>query len=244
VKESYVLFNNGSLTRGMFNLSNPNDINFTSTSNQHVDRINVGSSADFNKDGIPDLIIGNNSGIKILESISIGNYKSGINFSPSDDFKKSCGNNATPYSYITAQDLDGDGVTEIVASYNCEWAQNEFQVLKRDNGSWKDVTSTYFPDQSINRKNQEGGWCYKIIFEDLDNDGKKDLICNSGRGFGWDTNNVFWFNKDGKFMYNDMQLTNRNRSGWHTPITLNNNRYLLGLITSNSKIDIVAWKIK
>jgi hypothetical protein len=243
VMESYVLFNNANLTRGTFNLSNSTDINFVNTSNQHGDRINVGSSADFNNDGIPDIIIGNNSGIKILESINVGNYKSGINFTPSDDFKKFCGNNATPHSYITTQDLDSDGIPEIITSYSCEWAQNEFQVLKRDNGTWKDVTSTYFSDQSINRKNQDG-WCYKIIFEDLNNDGKKDLICNSGRGFGWDTNNVVWLNKDGKFVYNDMQLVNRNRTGWHTPVTLNNNRYLLGLITSNTKIDIVAWKIR
>ena len=243
VMESYVLFNNGKLTRGILNLANSSDINFTTTSNQHADRINVGSSADFNKDGIPDLVIGSNSGIRILESSNIGDYKSSAIFYPSDDFKKFCGNHATPYSYIATQDLDGDGQLEVIASYSCEWAQNEFQVLKRDNGTWKDVSAAYFPDQSINRRNQDG-WCYKIIFEDLDNDGKKDLICNSGRGFGWDTNNVFWLNKNGMFAYRDIQISNRNRTGWHTPVTLNSGRYLVGLITSNTTIDIVAWKIR
>lgn len=243
VAESYVLFNTGTLNRGMVTLANPADINFATTLSGIDNRITVGTSADFNNDRIPDLVIADNSKIKILESNGIGNYKSAVMFYPSDNFKQFCGTNPLPYSYISTQDLDSDGVPEIVASYSCSWAHNEFQILKKDNGTWKDVTVTYFPDQSINRKNQDG-WCYKIMFEDLDNDGKKDLVCNSGRGFWWDTNNAIWLNKDGKFVYTDVQLANRRQSAWHTPVTLNNHRYLLGLVTIGNKVDVVGWKIR
>lgn len=242
VAESYVLFNTGTLTQGTFKLENPSDINFTLTDNLRTNRINVGASADFNRDSIPDLVIGDHGKIKILESAGVGNYKSAVLFYPNEDFKKFCGSDILPYSYISTQDLDGDSLPEIIASYSCNWTQNEFQVLKKDNGIWKDVTTSYFPDQSINRKNHDG-WCYKILFEDVDADGKKDLICSTGRGFGWDTNNVFWLNKDGKFAYKDVQLADRRPSGWHTPVTLNNRRYILGLITVNRKVDILAWKL-
>ncbi len=243
VMESYVLFNEVKLRQGTFSLSKFNDINFTSTDNLIDNRLTVGSSSDFNKDGVPDLVVADNSKIKILESDGVAKYKPSILFYPSDDFKKFCGSNPLPYSYISTQDLNADGVNEIIASYSCSWNYNEFQVLRKNNEAWKDVTSDYFSDQSINRKNQDG-WCYKIIFEDLDLDGKKDLICNSGRGFGWETNNVIWMNTSGKFVYKDLQFVNRRSSGWHTPVTLNSHRYIIGLVKSGSKVDVVGWKIR
>jgi hypothetical protein len=102
----------------------------------------------------------------------------------------------TPYSYVSFYDIDGDGESEIIASLlnqskDLGWLGQYFQVLKRVNGIWTDITDSVFPNQD-GIQSMPAEWCYRVQILDFDKDGKLDLLCSAY------TSNIWSFN-DGIF---------------------------------------------
>jgi hypothetical protein len=163
----------------------------------------VANSTDLNGDGIPDIVLGNNGSVTILESNGVLSYnKSQTVLAPAKyvEMINATGNClinnvvcTLPYSYIAFYDIDGDGQTEIIASLlnqerNFNWRGQYFQALKKVNGVWIDITDSVFPNQSTNQSNS-GEWCYKIQFADFNNDGKLDMLCSFYKSAVWTFNN-------------------------------------------------------
>ena len=175
----------------------------------HTDRGEhlVGGSADINGDGIPDIVIGNVGFITILESESVLNYKKSqiipapFEYTSLVNSKFNCmKDNANlcmiPYTYINFYDVDGDGQQEIIATLSYQdatgsWMGVYFQVLKRNNNIWIDITETVFPNQNASNP-IKGEWCYRTQFFDFDNDGSLDILCSFYTSSIWTfSNNKF-----------------------------------------------------
>jgi hypothetical protein len=226
--ESYVLFNNGSsgLIPGTLNI--PDEvINFTKSTFDKDLRLYVGHSADFNRDGWPDLVISNHKNLFILESKG----KTG-EFSPAQVIgPPSALSNCqfTPSSAITSLDLDEDGINEIIASSACDLYTAYFRVFKRNpSGIWEDKSSILLGDQTANTRIVNDGWCYKFELADINWDGKKDLICQSVIGQGTGPNNVFWLNINGKLQDARITLPDSWYSGFQTMVEHPNGSGILG----------------
>ena len=216
--ESYVIFNNGSsgLTSGTLNI--PNEvINFTKSTSDMDLRLYVGHSADFNRDGWPDLVISNHKNIFILESKGkTGEFSPAQVIGPPSALSK-C--QFTPASAITSLDLDEDGINEIIASSTCDLYTAYFRVFKRNtSGIWEDKSSIFLGDQTANTRIVNDGWCYKFELADINWDGKKDLICQSVIGQGTGPNNVFWLNINGKLQDAKVTLPDSWYSGFQTMV--------------------------
>jgi hypothetical protein len=252
VKESnsYIVYGT-SFTKSMINMDNPADI---LTPAGQSNRISVGGTSDFNKDGVPDIVVTRGQEITIMESKAVGSYKIGQRVSPPTSLRQTCAGNIA-YSFVSMHDIDNDGTDEIFASYACgegSWTDQRFQVVKRIGNVWTDVTSQVIPNQT-GYAGRKGHWCWKIVFEDINNDGKKDIICNSLAGFNSSTNNVFWMQQaNGTFEFKDLQLKNKAGTGMHIVVTLGGERYLLGVgadysyrpPTMNDYVKITGWKLK
>lgn len=241
--ESYVLFNFGvsGLKKGVLEI--PDEIiNFTKSNFERDLRLYVGHSADFNKDGKADLVISNHRNLYILESTGAGTGK----FLPAQIFSPpiKC-SDSNPYSAITSYDLDGDGVEEIIASNACDLGGAYFQVFKRDrNGVWSDKTNDFVGEQAANKKLVDG-WCYKFEIFDLNADGVRDLICQSVRGMGTPTNNIFWLGGS-KFEFSNASLKDGNWTAFQTVVRNRDGIYILGFKYGMGYPDITIkrWKIR
>jgi len=228
--ESYVLFNNGisGLKPGILNI--PNEvINFTKSSFDKDLRLYVGHSADFNRDGWPDLVISNHKNIFVLESKGkAGEFLPAQIIGPPSALSN-C--QFTPASAITSLDLDEDGINEIIASSTCDLNTAYFRVFKRNSsGIWEDKSSIFLGDQTANTSIGDG-WCYKFELADINWDGKKDLICQSVRGQGPGPNNVFWLNINGKLQDAKIVLRDSWYSGFQTMVEHPTGSGILGLNT-------------
>jgi hypothetical protein len=241
--ESYVLFNYGinGLKKGILEI--PDDvINFKKSNLQRDKRLYVGHSADFNKDGKADLVISDHRNIYILESsvAGIGKFLSAQIFSPPTKCTDS-----NPYSAIISNDIDGDGIEEIIASNACDLNGAYFQIFKRDQkGIWSDKTNDFVGDQTANFKLSDG-WCYKFEIFDLNADGVRDLICQSVRGMGTPTNNILWL-RGSKFEFSNVTLQDGNWTGFHTVVKNKDGTYILGFRYQMGKpnLSIFRWKIR
>lgn len=164
----------------------------------------IGNATDLNKDGIPDVVLGTNYGLLVMESVGKLSYgKVQQVTAPAGYYSKFDASNCltfvhsnkcvTPYSFVTFYDVDGDGQPEIIASLLNQsktngWSGQYFQALKKVNGTWVDITDSVFPDQSGSQSG-EGEWCYRIQLVDFNNDGKLDLLCNAYKSKIWVFNN-------------------------------------------------------
>ena len=164
----------------------------------------IGNATDLNKDGIPDIVLGTNYGLLVMESVGKLSYGKVQQVpAPAVYYSKFDASNCltfvhsnkcvTPYSFVTFYDVDGDGQPEIIASLlnqskNNGWVGQYFQALKKVNDTWVDITDTIFPDQSGSQSN-DGEWCYRIQLVDFNNDGKLDLLCNAYKSKIWIFNN-------------------------------------------------------
>jgi hypothetical protein len=249
--KSYVLFQNATntLTPSTVNFANPVDINLTQPSPQgEYAKLTVGASADFNKDGIPDLVYADQQYIYIAESTGWSNYKSAIKFSPPASFVNSCTNgivpNIVPYSAIATTDIDGDEIPEIFASYTCNWYSGQaFQVLHKSSttGAWTDITATVFPDQSANAT--PNNWCYKFIITDITGDGQPDLICQTLAGNLMGNNNTYWIQNKGVFTYKNLNLQSQ-KTAFNTVVNLKGTRMLLGFNQPSATfLKVMGWQL-
>lgn len=243
--ESYVLFNQG--TQGLVPgvLPIPNEvINFTATNFDKNLRLYVGHSADFNQDGRADLVVSNHRNLFVLESAAAGRFAPAQVFSPPAQAQAAC-KDYIPYTAITSLDMDADGVPEILASFGCGLQAVEFQVFKRAaNGVWSDATARFVGDQQANTTLADG-WCYKLEVEDLNNDGIPDVICQSTRGLGTPTNNVFWWGGP-TLRASGITLQNGDWTNFQTVVKNRDGLYLLGLRNrkGESLLSVQRWKIR
>lgn len=242
--ESYMLFNQGArgLTQGVLDV--PDDvINFTATTPDMNLRLYVGHSADFNKDGRADLVVSNHRNLFVLESMSAGKFAPAQVFSPPAKAQAAC-SDYIPYTAINSLDMDGDGVPEIIASFGCRLQGVEFQVFKRAaNGLWSDATAGLVGNQAANLSLADG-WCYKIEVGDVNNDGKQDVICQSVRGLGAPTNNVFWYGGS-RLEYSGITLRDGAWSNFQTLVRNKSGTFILGIKNNaGPDLQIKRWKIR
>ena len=104
-------------------------------------------------------------------------------------------------------DLDGDGDLDILVgyfvSYEGSWKTSGFQIYENKNGVFTLSTKNFVPSQPTNRStNFTTGFILDFYFEDIDRDGKKDLIL-SHMGLAHQSNAThsasIFMNQDGKF---------------------------------------------
>jgi len=174
---------------------NEKDLNLTNT--RSFEEIHSGLAALLDNDEKPDLVFGTNLGLYILENRGWGKYVRAASFKPptallriAEDVgcMESSGVCNTPYSDFVTYDVDADGNLEVIASLafqrdNGSWTGQHFQVLKRQNKKWKDITSSIFPSQNMGPF--EGHeWCMSLSVVDINNDGNADIVCNSATNMG------------------------------------------------------------
>lgn len=205
---SYLLAG-GSFNELPIQFSNNDSIALGYSEDSPSDDLMVGAALDFNKDGYLDFVLGGNYGVYIQESIEKLKFKPTIKIPPPTDyfnkfdiskcFKLNNFNNTaciTPYSFLIPYDLDGDGQPEIIASLsnqssNGPWRGQYFQVLKKINDVWVDVSNNIFPQQNQDQTIR-AAWCYRIQFIDMNNDGQADILCSGYKS-------TVWINQEGKF---------------------------------------------
>lgn len=164
----------------------------------------VASSTDLNGDGFPDLVLGGNRSISIMESNGLFSYNKSqtipapIKYSSAIDAKGNCnimnGLCVLPYTYVSFYDIDGDGQMEIIASLSnndksATWIGQYFQALKKINGVWTDITDSVFPNQNVDQQYNGGEWCYRMQIADFNGDGKLDILCSNYKSAVWTFNN-------------------------------------------------------
>jgi len=208
----------------------------------------VGTSADLNGDGFPDLVMGGSSRITILESNGQQSYSTSQQL-PIPSIVSATVSRSTcslyfnqcdfPYSYVTTLDIDGDGSKEIIASiaYNNagKWQGQFFQALKKVGSVWTDITAQVFPTQ--NGLINSSVWCYKLDAVDLNGDGHLDLVCNN---LNPSVSEVFWVWKNNTFVpWTDAPSKNGKR---YTVLRLATGNHVVS-ITGSSNITIAGWKI-
>lgn len=245
--ESYVLFNHGvsGLKKGTLKI--PNEvINFTATADLDDKslRLYVGHGADLNNDGRADLVISNHKNLFIIESSKLGRFNNSITFSPPKLARANC-KKEMPYTAINTLDMDNDGTLEIIASFGCGLQQVEFQAFKRyKNDKWSDATEELIGDQSANTALSDG-WCYKLEVYDVNVDGIKDVICQSTRGLGEPTNNIFWYGGK-KLEFSGVTLLEGRWYNFQTVVKGIAGTYVLGFHKEHGERDISIrrWKIE
>lgn len=188
--------------------------NLNLNNSKSFEEIHSGLAALLDNDEKPDLVFGTNLGIYILENKGWGKYVRAASFSPPKAFLKiakdigctqSSGQCNVPYSDIVGHDIDGDGKLEVIASLafqqdNGTWAGQHFQVLKRQNNKWIDVTTKVFPEQNLGPFDGYE-WCMSISMVDLNNDGFDDVVCNSATNLGLREGlELYFIFKDGKYL--------------------------------------------
>ena len=245
--ESYVLFNHGVSGLNKGTLKIPNEvINFTATRdlNDKSLRLYVGHGTDLNSDGRADIVISNHKNLFIIESNERGGFKDPFIFSPPKLARARC-KREMPYTAINTLDMDQDGTLEIISSFGCGLQQAEFQAFRQHKiEGWVDATDELIGDQSANTVLSDG-WCYKFEIYDVNVDGIKDVICQSTRGLGEPTNNVFWYGGE-KLEFSGVTLPEGRWYSFQTIVKGINGTYILGFHKEHHERDISLrrWKIK
>lgn len=141
------------------------------------------TSADFDNDGNLDIAVYGLNGIKGNVIIMFGDGLG--NFTRSSRFLLQPFGHGSVAGAMSAKDLDGDGIPELVINtaqqtMQMGWQGSAFSVLKYQvqTNSLIDVTSTYFTKNVFKTADSEVVFCNYIIWRDLNNDGKDDLICS------------------------------------------------------------------
>lgn len=146
------------------------------------------TSGDFDNDGNLDIVVYGENGIKNNVIIMFGDGKG--NFVRSARFSLQTFGKGTVAGAMSAKDLDGDGIPELVINTAEQTTEMGFQgsafsVLKyqAQSNSIVDVTSTYFSTSVFKTVDSDVVFCNYILWKDLNNDGKDDLICSVMRTY-------------------------------------------------------------
>jgi hypothetical protein len=146
------------------------------------------TSGDFDNDGNLDIVVYGENGIKNNVIIMFGDGKG--NFVRSARFLLQTFGKGTVAGAMSAKDLDGDGIPELVINTAEQTTEMGFQgsafsVLKyqAQSNSIVDVTSTYFSTSVYKTVDSDVVFCNYILWKDLNNDGKDDLICSVMRTY-------------------------------------------------------------
>ena len=148
-------------------------------------------AADFDGDGKQDLVIsGGNFGALSYKNILLkGDGKGGLSYHSHITAKPFA--DATVSIGITGQDLDGDGLPEMILNFAkhpgvaaMAFQGSIYQVYKLDplKKTWTDVSAEYFPS-TYNTADAELTFCDGIEWVDLNLDGQKDMVCRIMREF-------------------------------------------------------------
>ena len=105
-------------------------------------------------------------------------------------------------------------------------------------------TEELIGDQSANTALSDG-WCYKLEVYDVNVDGIKDVICQSTRGLGEPTNNIFWYGGK-KLEFSGVTLLEGRWYNFQTVVKGIAGTYVLGFHKEHSERDISIrrWKIE
>ena len=148
-------------------------------------------ATDFDGDGKQDLVIsGGNFGSLAYKNVLLKGdgkggliYHSHVTAKPFED--------ATVSSGITAKDLDGDGMPEMILNFAkhpgvaAEAFQGSvYQVYKLEplKKIWTDVSADYFPS-TYNTADAELTFCNGIAWADINQDGLDDMVCSIMKEF-------------------------------------------------------------
>lgn len=142
-------------------------------------------AGDFDGDGKQDLMIsGGNFGPLAYKNILLkGDGKGGLSYH--SHITANPFGDATVSAGISAKDLDGDGLPELILNFakhpgvpSSPWQGSIYQVYKLDNlkKTWSDITRDYFPS-TYNLADADLTYCDGIEWTDLNQDGLDDMIC-------------------------------------------------------------------
>ena len=153
------------------------------------------TAADIDADGKVDIVVyGNNSDPTTRARVFVlrGDGKGAFSVSAVIDASP-FNANQTIAGAISAYDLDGDGIREIVINLAEQvpnvfaWQGSSYVVLKSVLGSlssWTNETAKFFPQQQFSPLDSELVYCMGMTFVDINGDGLNDLSCNAMKEFG------------------------------------------------------------
>ena len=180
----------------------------TITSNKYS---GVGSLADLNNDGYPDLTVTTNapSEFKVYLNDRTGRFTTGTSYNlPSF-------NDALTYG-----DVDGDGDIDFVSSAGLSGGTNYIGVAKNNgNGTFQSVV-LYSIDPTFG---------YGVHLNDMDNDGDLDILLQGGNPFG-KTPLIILFENDGLGNYSRVQQYGQ----------INSNSGLIRDFNNDGKLDLIT----